>query len=60
MATGPPSPPRISGQSAVGPVVLFTPAVPFAPSPAIIVYGVAPTWEMLSTSASEPRLPFRF
>jgi len=37
MATGPPSPPRICGQSVVGPVVLFTPAVPLAPNPVIMV-----------------------
>ena len=42
MATGPPSPPRICCQSVVVPVTLFTPAVPIAPNPAIIVNGVLP------------------
>src|SRR5579864_4298408 len=37
MATGPPSPLRISGQTAVGPLVFLTPAVPLAPSPSIMV-----------------------
>ncbi len=60
IATGPPSPPRICGQSEVGPVALFTPAVPFTPKPVIIVYGVMPTCDMLSTSASEPSPEFRF
>ena len=59
-ATGPPSPPSISGQFVVGPVVLFTPAVPLAPRPTIMVYGEAPTGDMLSTSASDPIPPFRF
>ena len=36
MATGPPKPLRICGQSVVA-VVLFTPAVPFTPNPAIMV-----------------------
>src|SRR5579871_2979265 len=36
MATGPPSPVRIWGQSVVGPVLLFTPAVPLAPNPSSI------------------------
>jgi hypothetical protein len=60
IATGPPSPPRISGQSVVVPVALLTPAVPIAHSPAIMVYGVEPACDMLTTSASEPRLPFKF
>ena len=38
IATGPPSPPRICGHGPIGGVVLsFTPAVPFTPSPAIMV-----------------------
>ena len=59
IATGPPWPLKISGHSATAPLVLFTPAAPFTPSPASNLYGVAGDTATDSDSASEPRLPFK-
>src|ERR1700722_8912188 len=59
MATAPPSPLSISGQSATRDE-LFTPAIPFAPSPTIMVYWLVPDVDRLTISASDPSPPLRF